>query len=242
MSPKLKRRLQYNFCNKQGSIVNQSSAGLTIFCYPELKSFYFGDLSLDPDSCEQFFLPFYFLIPFYCFRLYWMWWGLWPGQRERVFFFTSSCIFIFSTFFWVVEQTQGDEVVKEPSFFDPEHWELGTTCRYKYRKTVTEIHKHNDSMWGTLTLKKIRSLLSLKVRMPLSASGGFCVGSFLLFAKTLGFQWMVDILAKLHNRIRTKCIRGSSKSSMDYFSFWDIVHVVVSQVWMEFFKSAGLGR
>ena len=52
VNPKLKRRLQYNFSNKQGSIVNQSSAGLTIFCYLELKPFYFADFSLDLHSCE----------------------------------------------------------------------------------------------------------------------------------------------------------------------------------------------
>ena len=66
MSPKLKRRLQYNFSNKQESIVNQSSAGLTIFCYPELKSFYFADISLDLHSCELiilvYLLSYFFLL------------------------------------------------------------------------------------------------------------------------------------------------------------------------------------
>ena len=155
MSPKLKRRLQYNFSNKRGSIVNQSSAGLTIFCYPELNLFISQIFLLIFILVRWLFLSIYFLISFYCFRLDWMWGGLWSGhQRERVVFFTLSYIFIFSFFFWAEERTQGDEVVKDPSFFDPEHWEQGTTCRYKYRNTVTEIHKYNDRMWGALNLKK----------------------------------------------------------------------------------------
>ena len=155
MSPKLKRRLQYNFSNKQEAIVNQSSAGLTIFCYPELKSFYFANLSLDLYSFEVIFLA---CLLSYFFLLLQI--GLdarrsvTRAARKSIFLHFILNIFIVSFSFWVVERTQGDEVVKDPSFFDPEHWEQGTTCRYKYRNKVTEIHKYNDSMWGTLILKK----------------------------------------------------------------------------------------
>ena len=139
--------------NKLGSIVNQSSAGLTILCYPELnllfrRYFSWSSLLWVNYSCVSTFL---FL------SIVSDWIGCEevcvPGKKKE-YFSTLHLILFFLSFFRVVERTQGDEVIKDPSFFDPEHWEQGTTCRYKYRNTVTEIQKYNDSMLEALNLKK----------------------------------------------------------------------------------------